>query len=307
MQNKVFVGALGSGKTNRIFKELDELIANQESFYILDSKREYVDKYADLLKENDYQVKIIDLRNLGESETFNPLYLPFKLYKNKKSDLYLDMLESVIHSIIDDNDSIDKFWNNSASDLIMGIILTLFYQGKIEDINFDKVVDIISSHDLNEYFEEYKSTEAYKLANGSINAPRETFGGIKSVVLQKLRLYTTRENLSKFLRTTSFEYEELLEQKSAIIFINYDSTSSYNNLVNAFLCELYMYLENNVKHKFTFVLDNFDSLGYINNFKEMMGAANNYNIDFYIGTRDIEEVNKKYHGLEYIADINVIE
>lgn len=303
MKNKVFIGKMNSGKTKSIFKSVDKLIDNNESLFILDSKYEYTNKYYDLLKNRDYNIKIIDLRSLSNSDTFNPLLLPYELYKEEKSDLYLEILEKVIKYVVQDETSIDPFWQNTAADLITGIVLTLFYRGKKEEINFSSVVEIINSKALKEYFEEYKNTPAIKYVDAAINAPIETFGGIRSVALQKLRLYTTRENLSRFLSATSFNYKEFIDKKSAIFFVNYDSTSVFNNLVNAFIGELYMYLENNIKTNFNFILDNFDSLGYIYDFKEMLSSANSHNISFIIGTRDMPEVESKYHKLDSIADM----
>lgn len=302
MQNQIFIGKMNSGKTQSIFKSIDKLIENNESLFILDSKYEYMSKYYDLLKEHDYNIKIIDLRDLSNSETFNPLTLPYKLYKEKKNDYYLDILEKVTHYIIGYSNNIDSFWENSASDLIIGTVLTLFYRDKVEEINLNSVAEIISSDALKSYFQNYKDTSAWKYVSGIINAPKETLGGIIATARQKLRLYTARENLSRYLSVTSFAYKDLIDKKSALFFINYDSTSTYNDLVNVFISELYMYLENNIKTNFTFVLDNFDSLGYIYDFKEILGAANNYNINFIIGTRDIDELEIKYCDLSNIAD-----
>lgn len=306
MRNKVFTGKLGSGKTKRIFNEIDELIQNNESFFVLDSNGEYQERYENILKNKDYNVKIINLRDLANSENFNPLYLPFKLYKEDKSDLYLDMLDMTIHAIVHDENVGDPFWINSSVDLIMGIILTLFYQEDINNINLSKVTDIINSNDLNQYFLEYHDTNAYKFAKGIINAPRETFGGIKATALQKLRLYSTRENLSKFLSVTSFDYSEFINKKTAIIFVNYDSISSYNDIALSFIKQIYLYLEGRITNNFTFILDNFDSLGYVKDFKEIISTSNSYNINFIIATWDYDELKRLFSNIDKIADIESI-
>lgn len=302
MKNKVFIGNIGSGKTRSICNLVDKQIDNNESLFILDSKYEYINKYYDLLQDCDYNTKIIDLRELSNSETFNPLLLPYEIYKEKKSDLYLEMLEKVSKYIVNSTDAIDPFWENSAADLITGIILSLFYKGKMEEINFSSVDAIINCGALESYFSEYKDTQAWMYASASINAPRETLGGIIATARQKIRMYVSRDNLSKYLSTTSFEYKELLNNKMAIFFVNYDSTSTYNDLVNIFISELYMYLESNMKTNFNFVLDNFDSLGYMYDFKEMFSAANNYKMSFIIGTRDIYELESKYCNLSNVSD-----
>lgn len=305
MKNQVFIGKISTGKTQNIYDIVDKKIANSESFFILDSKREYINKYCYLLKD-DYNIKIIDLRDLSNSETFNPLTLPYLLYKENDIDLYLEMLERIVKYVVKKSDSIDPFWDNSARDLIMGIILSLFYQGKKENINLNKVDEIMSSDELMTYFEEYKDTSAWKYASAVINAPKETLGGILATARQKLRFYVSRDNLSKFLSNDSFEYKELLNPKTIIFFVNYDSTSTYNDLVNIFISELYMYLENNNDHNFNFILDNFDTMGYIDDFKEILRAANNYKINFIIGTRDMEYLEHVYGKIDSVIDyVNV--
>lgn len=302
MKNQIYIGSIGSGKTRSICKSVDKLIDEDESLFILDSKYEYINKYYDTLKERGYNTKIIDLKDLSNSETFNLLDLPYELYKENKSDLYLDILEKITKFIVTTSDECDSFWENSASDLIMGVVLSLFYRGQKEEINLSSVDAIINCESLKDYFEEYKDTPAWKYASSSINAPTETLGGILATARQKLHLYVTRENLSKFLSFTSFTYQELLNNKTAIFFVNYESTSLYNDLVNAFISELYMYLVNFSNTKYNFILDNFDSLGYIYDFKEMLSASNDYNISFIIGTRNIKELEDNYHDLSGIVN-----
>ena len=62
-KNLIVDGDVASGKTtNVLFPLVDEMINKKESMFILDSREEYINEYYDKLKENDYNIITINLR-----------------------------------------------------------------------------------------------------------------------------------------------------------------------------------------------------------------------------------------------------
>lgn len=81
-KNKYICGLPLEGKTLGVMMPLlDKIIENNESFIVIDSKEEYYREYNGLLKERGYNVQVINLRNPRFSLAYNPLLLPYKLYK----------------------------------------------------------------------------------------------------------------------------------------------------------------------------------------------------------------------------------
>ena len=79
-RNLIVDGKLSAGKTtNVMFPLVEKMIDNSESLFILDSKEEYLNKYYNTLKSNNYNVITINLRNMDKSEGWNPLEYPYQL------------------------------------------------------------------------------------------------------------------------------------------------------------------------------------------------------------------------------------
>ena len=103
-KNILVSGEIASGKTrNVLFPVVDELINNKESMFIVDSKEEYVNNYYNKLKDNGYNVHLVDLRNIKNSESWNPLLYPYQLYKEGNRDLALETLDKIIPGVANDD------------------------------------------------------------------------------------------------------------------------------------------------------------------------------------------------------------
>ena len=314
--NALVSGSISSGKTTNILLPIvDELMERKESFFFIDSKEEYINKYYDKLKENDYNIIILNLRDLDKSESWNPFKYPYELYKNGEHDKAQEYLEK-IGSILfyESSKNADPFWSMTSSDFITGIALGLFEDGKINEINFNSINSMFNGIDVkigsSDYIKEYfnlkgKLSSAYIHASTTFLAPRDTRDSILSVVRQRLRLYVTREKLSKLMADTTFKYEDILAKPTAIFFIGKDESKYMNSLIAMFVDQLFGYLlDSKNKNRFNFILDNLDSVEIINNLSDMMSSGISRNIKFFIGTRSIENLKEKYGDyIVKLADI----
>lgn len=62
-----------------------------------------------------------------------------------------------------------------------------------------------------------------------------------------------------------------------------------------FIEQLYnILIDNKLNNRFNFVVDNFDSIEYINELVEMLSSATSRNMKFFIGTRSVEDLINKY-------------
>lgn len=304
-KNLIVTGDIATGKTtNVLFPIVENIINNKESLFILDSREEYINKYYDKLKENNYNIVILNLRDMNRSEGWNPLEYPYKLYKEGDVDKAQEYLEKICKILFYENPSVDPFWASTASDFFTGVTLSLFEDGKPEEINFNSINNMFNGIDkkygVTDYITTYFRTKGvtsrpYIYASSTILAPSDTKGSILSVARQKLRLYTSREKLSCLMNKTTFNLEDVVSKPTAIIMIARDENRSLNGLVAMFIEQLYsILLERNAKVKFNFVMDNFDIIEKCNELVDILSSCLSRNIKVYLATRSMEKLLDEY-------------
>ena len=303
-RNIVVSGDISSGKTKSfMFPLVEEQIDNNENIIILDTKEEYISKYYETLKNKDYNIITLNLKDLNKSVGWNPLKYPYTLYKSGNVDAALDSINKLAVPIFHDKASKDPFWENSSCDFFTGLVLSLFDDAKEDEVNFNSVNALFDSlnvrygdKDLLTHYFEYKgrNSKAYTAASTTLLAPMETRGSIVSVARQKFKLYVIREKLNNLLSKTTFNYEDIVTKPTAIFIISKDENTYLSTLVEIFITQLFDILINNSKTKYNIILDNFDILNEIVGFNSMLSSGVAQKIKFYIATRSIDKLYDTY-------------
>lgn len=303
-RNIVVSGDISSGKTKSfMFPLVEEQIDNNENIIILDTKEEYISKYYETLKNKDYNIITLNLKDLNKSVGWNPLKYPYTLYKSGNVDAALDSINKLAVPIFHDKASKDPFWENSACDFFTGLVLSLFDDAKEDEVNFNSVNALFDSlnvrygdKDLLTHYFEYKgrNSKAYTAASTTLLAPMETRGSIVSVARQKFKLYVIREKLNNLLSKTTFNYEDIVTKPTAIFIISKDENTYLSTLVEIFIIQLFDILVSNSKTKYNIILDNFDILNEIVGFNSMLSSGVAQKIKFYIATRSIDKLYDTY-------------
>lgn len=317
-KNLIVSGDISSGKTsNVLFPLVEEAINDGQSLLILDSKEEYINKYYNDLKNKNYNIIILNLRDLNKSDGWNPLEYPYNLYKKGMIDEAIDYIEKQAKIMFYENSTIDPFWSNTASDFYTGIVLGLFEDGKEEEINLNSVNlmfnGINNNYATSDYITQYfklknPCLQSYIFAASTFLAPKETKGSIVSVAREKLRTYVSREMLSVLLNKTTFSYDDIMTKPTAIFLIAKDENRYINNVATMFIEQLFTILINSKKYnKFNFVLDNIDVLEMVNELSDMLSSGISRNIRFEIGTRSYEDLIEKYGNyITKLSDLVII-
>ena len=225
------IGSTGSGKTQAtVLPALRLAMKAEESFILHDVNGEIYEKLKDNLEKDGYNTIVLNISDPGESKnSFNPLTLPYELYKNGKTDIAIDLLEKVgYYFCASENNSADPFWAESAISLFTGLALYLFEQGDEEKININGIFELSSNfEEVEEMVKNMsKSSSIYINLASIVLAPTETKGSILAVFKQNIRLYVVRELLSKLMSNTDFDLKNIQKDKTAI-FIVTNNKSGY--------------------------------------------------------------------------------
>ncbi len=295
------IGSTGSGKTQAaMLPQLRLAIKAQESFIVHDVKGEIYDILSGELKNQKYNTIVINLDNPSLGNNFNPLSLPYELYKSGQKDKAIELLENIGYYFCCNetfNSNIDPFWTNSATSLFIGLALYLFDNAKEEEINISSLLNLASEFDkLSEQVKKYDKTSAtYINLSNIVLAPTETKGGILSVFIQNLRLFVSRESLLKLLSSTNFDIKNIQKEKTALFIISNNKPTS-RRLIPLIIEECYFgaTLTNDKTHRLNIVIDEFENLIPIKDFTNTLTLSRSYNIKFSIYIRSLLELRNTY-------------
>ena len=284
MENKLVIGKMNSGKTNKIKEEVKKIIESNESMIILDSK----DEYTELFNGTEYEVKKITIRNPKESVKYNPFKYAQNEFNKGNIDKSINIIKNIFDNIFVVNNDRDPFWDNSANDFVTGIAIYLLKTK--QELNFKSIIRVLKEgqEEFKEYISNTDVLDAENLlASPTLFAPIETKGGILSVAEMKLNLFGSYPTLLEML--CSDEELELKGEKQAIIIVNFDETTGVNVVVDIILNQLINMLYD-LKYNYKLVLDNYNTLGNKDYFENVFSTCIARNISCIVAVRNIEEI-----------------
>ena len=131
----LIIGEVNTYKnTGVMFNEVINSINNGENLLILDNKNEYFGTFKSELDKNNYNTLVLNLDDAYKSNSFNPLMLPYKYYKEGNRDKVVEMIKELGLEIFKtDNHYSDPFWANSSADYFMALVLIPFKEVKEEE------------------------------------------------------------------------------------------------------------------------------------------------------------------------------
>ena len=309
----IVIGATGSGKTQTVILPTVKLLAKAgESMIVTDPKGEIYEKTASMLREKGYDVQVLNFRNPQSGSGWNPLAIPYKMYKNGNQDKAIELLDDLALNILYDasNTNADPFWEKTSADYFSGVALGLFEDAKEEEININSISLMTTvgeekfggSTYIKEYFQEKDpSSPAAINASATISAPSETKGSILSVFRQKIKLFASRENLSEMLSHSDLELGDIGRRKTALFIVIQDEKTTYHPLVTILLKQCYETLidvaqENGgeLPVRTNFLLDEFANMPKLKDMTTMITAARSRHIRFTMIIQNYAQLNQVY-------------
>lgn len=249
--HSLVIGATGSGKTQTVILPMVHSLAKaKESMIITDPKGEIYEKTSMMLRDKGYQILLLNFRDPQNGSAWNPMDLPYKMYKSGNQDKAIELLDDLALNILydDSNANADPFWEKTSADYFSGVTLGLFEDAKEDEININSVSLATTvgeekfggSTYIKEYFNAKDPNSAASInAASTIMAANDTKASIMAVFKQKIKLFASRENLSEMLSHSDVDLATIGKKPTAVFIVIHDEKKTYHSLVTILLKQIY--------------------------------------------------------------------
>lgn len=319
-KHTIVIGPTASKKSRLVAMPTVRLlgVAN-ESMVISDPKAEIYLRTADYLEMKGYEIKVLNLREPQYGSSWNPLYVPYMLFKQGNIDRAYEFANDIaVNLTMMDKSNNDVFWDNSAGSFFFGLILLLFKycdenNEPIEAVNIGNIIrlrNVLCAGDSdtirNNGLWLYAKTDNFIASTliGTLETANDTRAGILSVFDQKMRAFSVQPSLLDMLSYNDINYESLSEKSTAVFLILPDEKTGYHGLVSLFVKQSYEYLifkaqdrihrNQQLGNRVNYILDEFSSLPTINDFPAMITAARSRNIRFNLFLQSKHQLKLRY-------------
>ena len=247
--NVLVIGGSGAGKS-RSYVRPNILEANT-NYIITDPKSEVLLSTGGYLKEKGYDIRVLNLVNLAESDGYNP----FRYLRDEKDALRLvnNLIQATTPKGSHNN---DPFWEKSETALLQAIILMLWQEAPEYEQNFSMVMRVLEYAEVREEDDEYVSPldllfQAIERENPDSVAVRQyhvfklAAGKTAKSILVSTAVRLASFNLPQIQAITDHDNMDLYflgEKKCALYAVIPDNDNSFNFLVSLLYAQAFQAL-----------------------------------------------------------------
>ena len=148
--NVLVIGGSGAAKTRSYVKP--NILEANTNYVITDPKMEVLTATGGWLKSKGYEIRVLNLVNLEESDGYNP----FRYLRDEKD--VLKLVNNLIQATTPKGShESDPFWTKAETALLQAIILMLFQEAPEYEQNFSMVMRVLEYAEVREEDDEYLS------------------------------------------------------------------------------------------------------------------------------------------------------
>ena len=148
--NVLVIGGSGAAKTRSYVKP--NILEANTNYVVTDPKQEVLTATGGWLKQNGYEIRVLNLVNLEQSDGYNP----FRYLRDEKDALKL--VNNLIQATTPKGShESDPFWTKAETALLQAIILMLFQEAPEYEQNFSMVMRVLEYAEVKEDDDEYVS------------------------------------------------------------------------------------------------------------------------------------------------------
>lgn len=307
-------GASGFKKSTSVFMPAIYCLARAgESMVIHDPKGELYTRTAEYLKTQDYRIIVLNFRDYN-GDGYNPLRYPAKLWKEGKLDKAASAtndLNSALAQKQESSKNIDNFWPTMGKSTNSGVLPLMYDSYDLDDINFLSLSDYYTERTA-EYLKDYVNDSGINNApmtnlRNVLSAPEKTRQSILVTAASFVQPFTQSDKLIRMLSHSTFELEDIANEKTALFIITDDTTTVCNSIVGILISQLITVLADKAFHsengrlktRVNFILDEFCSLP-IPGIEQALATLRSRNIRFYLCIQSIDALSSLYPHYEGI-------
>lgn len=302
-------GATGSKKTRLFCMPMINMFAKAgESFIVTDPKGELYDRTSGLVKAKGYKTVVLNFRNIGYGDMWNPLALPYELYHSGNKEAGISMLNDFVTTIASPikNNTKDSFWPEMASAYALANLLLLMEAGRKEEVNVASLSRLCSANSekwLSKLVERMsEETIAGMNYKGVLVSAEATKRSILVSLYGMVRIFNIQPNLTRMLSGNTVDIRNFGREKTAVYIIVPDEKTTYHFLVTSFIKQAYEILVSEAQKekdfklpvRVNFVLDEFCNLPQIPDMPAMISAARSRNMRYYLVAQSMHQLKGKY-------------
>ena len=285
--NVLVIGGSGAAKTRGYVKP--NILEANTNYVITDPKMEVLTDTGGYLKKNGYDVRVLNLVNLEQSDGYNP----FCYLRDEKDALKL--VNTLIQATTPKGShESDPFWTKSETALLQAIILMLYQEAPAYEQNFSMVMRVLEYAEVREDDDEYISPldllfkamehehpESVALRQYKVfkQAAGKTAKSILISCGARLAPFDIKE-LRDLMSYDELELDTLGDRKTALFLIMSDTDSTFNFVIAMLQSQLFNLLCDKADDEYggklpvhvRCLLDEFANIGQIPQFEKLIAT-----------------------------------
>ena len=292
----------GSGSGKSASYSIPNAFQMLGSYVFTDPKGELYDKTAGYLKQNGYDIKVLNLVNPENSDGYNPL-------SHIQSELDVDVIaNTIIKGQKSEGGGNDPYWDDMAEMLLKALIYYLIAARPEEEQNLASCSEMVRAANSNggnnlltELINQLPYDHPARMYYKSIEiAPEKTYGSILSSLQSKLGKFDSKE-IAEVTSTDTINFSDIGTRKTAVYVISSDTHTAYDFLLTIFFAQmiqqLYNYADENggrLKTPVFFILDEFANIGKIPDFDKKISTSRSRGISFSVILQNLDQLEAVY-------------
>ena len=307
--HSLIFGATGSKKTRLFCMPLiNILIKAGESFIATDPKGELYAKTSGLAEKMGYKTVVLNFRDIGKGDRWNPLALPYELYHAGHKDEAASLLSDFITTIVEPVNcgKNDMFWMQTSRSLGLAHMLLLMEYARPDEAHMASFVPLCTNSVVSHIQENLEILNDSSLASvnyRSVLAGSEiTTQNIVVSLFAAAAIFSTQKNLCNMLSENTFDIRNFGREKTALYLIIPDEKTTLHFLVTTFIKQAYEILIREAQKepdlrlpvRVNFVLDEFCNIPQIPDMPAMISAARSRNMRYFLVVQSKHQLVGKY-------------
>ncbi len=316
--NILVLGGSGAGKTRSM--ALPNIMQANCSYVITDPKGEICQAVGGLLKEKGYIVKVFNLVDFSQSDSYNPF-----MYIRDDKDVLKLITNLIRNTTPKGSNSNDPFWEKAETALLEALMFYLLYEAPIEEKNFAMIMKMLSYAEVKEekddftspldlLFNQLKKNKPDHIAVKQYGVYKQAAGKTAKSINVSLAVRLAAFNLEQVKRITSSDdmnFGELGEKKMAIFAVIPDNDTSMSYLVGMLYTQIIQELYYRADHKYhgrlpihvRFMLDEFANVSLPEEFDKSLATMRSREMSATIIVQNLAQLKGLYkeHGWETIT------